>query len=103
MEYFFVYILRCADGSYYTGHTDNMEKRLSEHKTGMYSGYTKTRLPVDVVFLQQFTSRDEAFASERKIKRWTRKIKRWTRKKKEALISKNWNKISELAKKSFEI
>ena len=96
MEYFFVYILRCADGSYYTGHTDNMEKRLSEHKTGMYSGYTKTRLPVDVVFLQQFTSRDEAFASERKIKRWTRK-------KKEALISKNWNKISELAKKSFEI
>ena len=96
MEYFFVHILRCSDGSYYTGHTDNMDKRFSEHQQGTYCGYTSTRLPVELAFLQQFTSRDAAFTAERKIKRWARD-------KKEALINKNWNKISELAKKRFDI
>jgi len=92
MKYFFVYMLRCVDGSYYTGHTDNIEKRISEHQHGMYCCYTHQRLPVTVVFLQTFTSRNAAFAAERQIKGWSRS-------KKEALIKKEWNKIFFLAQR----
>ncbi len=83
MAYFFVYMLKCSDNSYYLGHTDNLEKRISEHKSKVYSGYTSTRLPVKVVFMQTFTTRYEALVAERKIKGWTRK-------KKEALIKKDY-------------
>ena len=55
--YFFVYILKCADGSYYTGHTDNLEKRIGEHKSGMFDCYTLSRRPVEVVFVQHCSSR----------------------------------------------
>jgi putative endonuclease len=62
-------MLICSDKSYYTGHTDNIEKRISEHKQSIYPcSYTKTRLPVEVVFIQSFTTRNEAFIAERKIK-----------------------------------
>ena len=47
---FWVYILRCADGSHYTGHTDDLEKRLAEHHTGQVAGYTATRCPVMLLF-----------------------------------------------------
>ena len=50
MKYFYVYILCCNDGSYYTGHTDNIEKRLTEHQTGIIPCYTTARLPVKLVF-----------------------------------------------------
>ena len=93
MKYFFVYMLRCVDGSFYAGHTDNIEKRISEHEQGAYCCYTRSRLPVTVVFLQTFTSRDAAFAAERQIKGWSRA-------KKEALIKKDWNKISILAQRT---
>lgn len=80
MQDFFLYILKCADGSYYAGHTDNLEYRLSQHKTGAYpDGYTRYRLPIELVFTQQFSSRDEVLDRERQIKGWSRK-------KKEALI-----------------
>ena len=59
---FWVYILHCADGSYYTGHTDNLEKRISEHYEGQYGGYTCTRLPVVLVFSEEFNTREEALA-----------------------------------------
>jgi len=95
MKYFFVYILRCSDGSYYVGHADNLEKRIWEHRLKKYDGYTSARLPIVLVFAQTFTSRDEARAAEFKIKKWTRK-------KKEALIKQDWNEISLLAKKQFE-
>lgn len=49
---FWVYILRCADNSYYTGHIDNLEKRIAEHQAGEIEGYTSTRLPVLLVFSQ---------------------------------------------------
>jgi putative endonuclease len=75
MEYFYVYILKCRDGSYYVGHTDNLEKRLSEHQANIYECHTSSRLPVELVFKQEFESRDAAFAIERKIKRWTRQKK----------------------------
>lgn len=65
---FYVYILKCADDSYYTGHTDNLEKRIAEHQTGTIEGYTSTRLPVKLVFSQEFPTRLEALASERQIK-----------------------------------
>jgi putative endonuclease len=88
---FWVYILRCSDGSYYTGHTDNLEKRLAEHESGACDNYTSTRLPVTLSFSQALPSRIEALASERQIKGWSRK-------KKEALIRGDWEEISRLAK-----
>jgi predicted GIY-YIG superfamily endonuclease len=94
MNTFFVYILKCCDGSYYVGHTDNIEKRMFEHKTGTFGGYTARKSPVKLVFAQSFNLREQAFISERKIKGWTRA-------KKEALIKENWNEISNLAKKKF--
>jgi putative endonuclease len=87
---FWVYILRCSDGSYYTGHTDNLEKRIAEHKSGEIPGYTSTRRPVELVFEEVFQSRDEALASELRIKGWSRK-------KKEALIRGDWAEVRRLA------
>ncbi len=72
---FYVYILECADGSYYTGHTDDLEKRLRTHNKGEASGYTSTRLPVNLVFCQDFPTREEAFEAERRIKGWRREKK----------------------------
>ena len=86
MLIFYVYILKCNDGSYYTGHTDNLEKRIAEHNAGSIDGYTASRLPITVIFVEQFASRSEALEAERKIKTWNRK-------KKEALAYKGWNGI----------
>ena len=69
---FYVYILRCADGSYYTGHTDNLERRLAAHQMGEIPGYTETRRPTELVFADEFASRQDALACERQIKEWTR-------------------------------
>ncbi|WP_200867482.1 GIY-YIG nuclease family protein [Leptolyngbya sp. Heron Island J] len=63
---FWVYILRCADSNYYTGHTDNLERRIAEHTTGAIpTCYTYKRRPVELVFSQEFSTRDEALTSER--------------------------------------
>ncbi len=89
---FCVYILRCADGSYYTGHTDNLEERIGEHTTGaIVNCYTFKRRPIELVFSQEFTTREEALASEQQIKGWSRK-------KKEAMIRGDWAEVSRLAK-----
>jgi len=88
---FYVYILRCADGSYYTGHTDNLEIRIAEHAAGAGSDWTKSRLPVEHVWSQDFVSREEALASERRVKGWSRA-------KKEALIAERWDDVSRLAR-----
>jgi predicted GIY-YIG superfamily endonuclease len=80
---FYVYILECNDGSFYTGHTDNIELRISEHNNSKYAGYTSTRLPIKVVFVEECASRDEALQAERKIKTWGRR-------KKEILIKFGW-------------
>jgi putative endonuclease len=88
---FWVYILRCADNSYYTGHTDNLEIRFAEHNAGTCGGYTLKRRPVTLVFSEEFPTREEAFASERQIKGWSRK-------KKEAMIRGDWKEVSRLAK-----
>jgi predicted GIY-YIG superfamily endonuclease len=87
-----VYILRCADGLYYTGHTTNLELRLAEHQSGEADGWTSCRLPVELVFAQEMPTKDEAFLAERRIKGWSRA-------KKEALIAGNWEALRLLAKK----
>jgi predicted GIY-YIG superfamily endonuclease len=94
MKSFYVYIVQCADKSYYVGHTDDIEKRIAEHNSQTYRCYTTTRLPIELVFLQDFGSRDEAFACERQIKKWRRQ-------KKEALIAQSWDRLKLLAKKQF--
>lgn len=91
---FWVYILSCADGSYYTGHTDNLEKRMGEHQTGTCGGYTADRLPVELAWSQECVTREEALAAESQIKGWSRK-------KKEAMMQGDWGKVSQLAKKDF--
>jgi putative endonuclease len=68
MNSFFTYILHCADGSFYTGHTDNLEKRMYEHKNKQLPCYTSLRLPIELVYHAAFKTRDEAILAERKIK-----------------------------------
>ncbi len=88
---FYAYLLRCSDGSYYAGHTDDIDYRLAQHRQGTLGGYTERRRPVELVWTDMFPSRDEAFAAERKLKGWSRA-------KKEALIAGDWALISQLAR-----
>lgn len=93
MQDFFIYILLCNDGSFYTGHTDNMESRMSAHEQQRFPGcYTAKRLPVKLVFIQEIPSRYEALAAERQIKNWSRA-------KKQALIDGDFELLKKLAKK----
>ena len=72
---FWVYILRCADSSYYTGHTDNLEMRIGQHQSGECAGYTVTRRPLELIWSQECPTREEALSAERQIKGWSRKKK----------------------------
>jgi len=69
MLLFFVYIVQCNDNSYYIGHTENLEKRISEHNEGKCAGYTSKRLPVQLVYFYEFETRAEAIEAEHKIKK----------------------------------
>ncbi len=94
---FWVYILRCADGSFYIGPTDNLDIRIQEHHMGAISRcYTFHRRPLQLVFSQDFPTRDEALASERQIKGWSRK-------KKEAMIQGDWAEVSRLARSESSV
>jgi LAO/AO transport system kinase len=90
MRPFFVYLLRCGDGSYYAGHTDDMEARVLQHQT-TDTGYTSTRKPVNLVWYGEFETREGAIAFEQQIKGWSRA-------KKEALVRGDWEQIKALAK-----
>ena len=74
-----MYILECSDGSYYTGSTNNLELRLQQHQAGEGANHTKKRLPVTLVYYEQYERIDEAFFREKQVQGWSRK-------KKEALI-----------------
>ena len=87
----FVYILRCADGSYYTGSTDFLETRIGQHNAGQGGEHTRRRRPVALVWCQEFSTRYEAIAAERQIKGWRRA-------KKEALIAGDWTLLQELSR-----
>ena len=88
---FWVYVLRCADGSYYTGHTDDLPRRVAQHEFGTLPCYTRSRRPTHVVYSQEFGTRIEALSAERQIKGWSRA-------KKEALFAKDWEAIRRLAR-----
>ena len=89
---FWTYLLRCRDGSFYCGHTDNLEARIGQHQAGAIEGcYTKHRRPVTLAWSQDFPSRLEALEAERRIKGWTRA-------KKQALIRGDWAGLSLLAR-----
>ena len=90
----FMYILECSDKSYYVGSTWSIEKRLSEHQTGEGSNYTKTHLPVQLIYYEEYDRVEDAFHRERQLHGWSRK-------KKEALIEGKYEKLPELAKKIF--
>jgi predicted GIY-YIG superfamily endonuclease len=87
---FHCYILKCSDDKYYTGHTDDMERRFAEHQSGYFKGFTYKRRPVALMWNEAFQTRIDAQAAEVQIKGWSRA-------KKEALIAGDWDRISELA------
>lgn len=94
---FYVYILRCSDGSYYVGHTDNLENRFAAHQAGSVPGcYTHDVRPVTLMYSQEFGSRDEAFQPERQIKGWSRA-------KKEAMINGNIRRLKVLSQNYTEV
>ena len=87
---FYAYILRCSNGAYYVGHTEDLEARFAAHQSGALGGYTSRYRPVELAWSQEFPDRDSAFAAERQIKGWSRA-------KKEALIRGDWDGIHLLA------
>lgn len=71
----FVYMLRCSDGSLYTGYTDDVQRRLSVHNSGKGAKYTRSRLPVEVVYREEVPDKSAAMRREAAIKKLTRKQK----------------------------
>jgi predicted GIY-YIG superfamily endonuclease len=92
---FWTYMLHCADRSFYVGHTDDLDVRIGAHQSGLIKGYTSSRLPVTLVWADEFPSRYEALQAERQIKGWSRA-------KKLALIRSDWRLISALARNAEE-
>ena len=90
---FYTYMLRCADGHYYVGHTDDLDSRIAQHQAGAIPGYAEKRRPVTLVWSDRFPERDQAFAAERQIKGWSRA-------KKEALIRGDWEALRALASRA---
>ena len=82
----YTYILECSDGSYYTGSTKYIELRFKQHQRGEGANHTKKRLPVKLVYLEEFARIDHAFYREKQIQGWSRK-------KKEALIHGKFNQL----------
>jgi putative endonuclease len=94
---YYVYILLCADGSYYTGMTNNIDKRLEEHNYGLIEAcYTFSRRPLVLKYCMQYLYVDDAIRREKQIKRWTRK-------KKEALINEDYDKLIQLSKSTVTL
>jgi predicted GIY-YIG superfamily endonuclease len=91
MKPFYVYMLKCSDNSYYIGHTDSIEERISAHKMGIGCSYTACRLPIEVVFVHEFGERVEAIKAEHQMKKWSRA-------KKEALVKGDYNTLQALAR-----
>ena len=91
MKTYYVYILKCSDGSYYTGVTNDVERRFYEHQQGLIKGcYTHNKRPLKLMYVEEFTDIMEAISREKQIKGWTRK-------KKEALIAGDYEKLVELS------
>ena len=87
----YVYILKCSDGKFYTGSTVNLEKRLWEHQNGFGANFTKKSLPVELMYVEEFSEIEKAYMREKQIQGWSHK-------KKVALIERNFEKVHEFAK-----
>lgn len=87
----YMYILRCSNGTYYTGSTKYLERRLQKHQNGKGANFTRKHLPVELIYYEKFQRIDEAFYREKQVQGWSRK-------KKEALINGEYNKLPELSK-----
>jgi putative endonuclease len=90
----FVYMLRCADDSFYVGNAtgEDLSKRIAEHQSGAYPGYTWSRRPVKLVWSEYFDRVTDANVAERKLKGWSRA-------KKEALIRADWDAVKLLSRR----
>ena len=87
VKYLYVYILKCADGTYYTGVTNDVERRLQQHNKGINpKSYTFKRRPLSLVYSERFSDFNQAIA-------WEKKVKDWSTAKKEALISGDWKRL----------
>ena len=92
MRIFYVYIVECADTSFYIGVTNNLEKRIRQHNVGLnINSYTFRRRPVELKWFESFTNPEDAFKIEKQLKGWSRK-------KKIALINEDWDKLVEYSK-----
>jgi putative endonuclease len=89
----YMYIVECSDGTFYTGSTKDIEKRIAEHNNGIGSVYTKKRRPVKLLYYEEFPRIDDAFYREKQVQGWGRK-------KKIALIEGRYNDLATLAKNS---
>ena len=89
-----MYILKCADGSYYVGSTRDLDLRLSQHQTGKGSRYTSGRLPVELTYAEEYDRIIDAYAREKQVQNWSRA-------KREALITGKQELLPALAKKRF--
>jgi predicted GIY-YIG superfamily endonuclease len=87
---FRTYMLHLAGGLFYVGHTDDLDRRYAEHKSGLVPGYISGCKRIELVWSEEFQTRDDAKTSERKLKGWGRE-------KKLALIRGDWSRISHLA------
>jgi putative endonuclease len=87
----YMYILLCANGSYYTGSTIDLERRLTQHQNGEGANHTKKFLPITLVYYEEYQRIDNAFYREKQVQGWSRK-------KKEALIEGNSELLPKLAK-----
>lgn len=87
----YTYILKCSDGSYYVGSTKNLELRIAQHQAGEGANHTKKRLPIELVYYEEYSRIDDAFYREKQIQGWRRE-------KKEALIKGEFEMLPELAK-----
>src|SRR6266571_9206810 len=86
----YMYILECADGSYYTGSTKDLERRLWEHQNGLGAKHTAKRLPVKLIYCEECDRVDDAYYREKQVQGWSRK-------KKQALIAGDTNLIHQFA------
>ena len=88
----YMYILKCSDGSYYTGSTRELEKRVMEHNLGLGANYTRKHRPVELVYFEEFQRVDDAFAREKQVQGWSRA-------KKDALIQGQFGRLTDLSRK----
>ena len=88
----YTYILKCSDGTFYTGSTVDLDKRILEHNLGEGANYTSKRLPIELIYYEEYDRIDTAFFREKQIQGWSRK-------KKLALIKGELFELKILAKK----